>query len=303
MEGPHGKKTALSRDQSSLRPRPRAFAPPLWLRSSGTHEYASQGKIFKGAGATRTPLTGAACPAPVLSPRLGTLRSCPSLRAETPPACRTSCLIKSVSSRTCSRPRLPRLRWGPVGAAAAEPTRGAQKDPLESPAQRGLGRARPSGGWSSPAAASGSSEAAADYASRRAPRGRCSSEARGAANWRRVPPEPPGAGGQRAPGHGLGPVAPAGTYTRGPGSCLLGLDRLLGYLVVPGKCPPSLGLLQGRRGHWGPEGHVGRGLETKPEAGLVHLPGTLGLLLKLLGSPTWPEGTVIQRISKKFWSG
>ena len=95
-----------------------------------------------------------------------------------------------------------------------------------------------------------------------------------------------------------------------PGPTLGGLDPAswawtgsLANLVVPGKCPPSLGLLQGRLGHWGPEGHVGRGLETEPKAELVHLPGTLGLLLNLLGSPTWPEGTVIQRISKKFWSG
>lgn len=105
------------------------WAPPRRLSPSGTHEYASKSKIFKGAGATRRSLPGAARPVPVPSPRPGPLRLCPSLRAEAPPACLTNYPTKSVSPRTCSRPHRLRVRWEPVQAADAGHTQGAQ-DPL-----------------------------------------------------------------------------------------------------------------------------------------------------------------------------
>lgn len=59
----------------------------------------------------------------------------------------------------------------------------------------------------------------------------------GVAKRRRVPRRVAWGSGLRAPGRGLGPMAPAVTNAREPGSCLLGLDRLLDQLDGPGQVP------------------------------------------------------------------
>lgn len=55
-----------------------------------------------------------------------------------------------------------------------------------------------------------------------------------------------GVGRQCAPGRGLGPLTPAGTYTREFGSSLQDLDRSLGHWVVPDKCPSLSGPPMGK---------------------------------------------------------
>lgn len=141
-----------------------------------------------------------------------------------------------MSYRTCNQPHPLPTRWGPVGAAAAGPTWGAQKDPLESLAQRGLGPAWPPGGWSSPAAASMSWRAAANYKFRRAPRGRVQRHGLRSGGVFRA--ESPGAGGSvhlaiawdqwHLPGPTLGSLDPASWAW----TCSLA------NWMVPGKCPP-----------------------------------------------------------------
>lgn len=66
---------------------------------------------------------------------------------------------------------------------------------------------------------------------------RCTGAGCGAAKWRRVALEEAGPAGERAPGRGLGLLPPAGTYSRRPRSCRLGLDRLLGQLGGPEQVP------------------------------------------------------------------
>ena len=54
--------------------------------------------------------------------------------------------------------------------------------------------------------------------------------------------------------------------------------------MVPGKCPPLVEPPHGEgEGTGAPKGAWGRGLETEPEAGQFHSPGTFGLLLNLWG--------------------
>ena len=130
VEGPLGIKNALSRDQSPFRSRPRALDPAPTTQLARDSGICKTGELFKGVGARRRSLPGAAQPASLPGPRPGPFRLCATVRAETLPICRTSCLTKSVSYRTCSQPHPLPTRWGPVGAAAAGPTWGTQKDPL-----------------------------------------------------------------------------------------------------------------------------------------------------------------------------
>ena len=192
-------------------------------------------------GARRRSLPGAAQPAPLPSLRPGPFRLRASVRAETLPACRTSCLTKSVSYRTCSQPHLLRTCWGPVRAAAAGPTWGAQRTLLNhwhgavlAPRGRlGVGVLPPQLACLGVRPRTTSSGVPREAG--------CSGAGCGAAAWaverKRVPRRVAWGRGQRAPGHGLGPMAPAGTNAREPGSCLLGLDRLLDQLDGPGQVP------------------------------------------------------------------
>ena len=121
----------------------------------------------------------------VCSPRPGPFRPCSPFCAEALSACQTNCPTKSVSFQECSRPDRLRARWGPVGEAAAGPTRGSQ-DPLN----RWLGAivvARGHLGAGVLTSQRGGSQRRPRTASPGVPReARCSSAGCGAANWRRV---------------------------------------------------------------------------------------------------------------------
>lgn len=116
-------------------------------------------------------------------------------------------------------------------------------------------------------------------------------------------PEEAGAGGERAPGRGLGVLAPAGTYSRRPRSCVWACNGPLASWVDPDKClllsgPPignSRALESLRRVRR-------RGLDSELEAGTSPLTGDFGLVTQPLGSLCWSTRTVVQRISKKTWS-
>ena len=96
-------------------------------------------------------------------------------------------------------------------------------------------------------------------------------------------------GGERAPGRGLGLLAPAGPG--GQDAAVWAWTGPLASWVDPDKCPVLSGPPVGKARALEPLRHVRRrGLKSEPEAGASPLTGTWGSLLNLWGHSPGQQG-------------